>query len=87
MYTGLLSLSTAGDHTQYFPYLQESSALSKERLSMLKENLYRETNRLKFKFASLMLKVQKDLESKRLPEKDVVNILVFYDKNYAGVFS
>ena len=85
MYTGLLSLSTAGDHTQYFPYLQESSALSKERLSMLKENLYRETNRLKFKFASLMLKVQKDLESKRLPEKEF-NILVFYDKNYAGVF-
>ena len=88
MYTGLLSLSTAGDHTQYFPYLQESSTLTKERLSMLKENLYRETNRLKFKFASLMLKVRKDLEE-RLPVKDVkdvADILVFYDKNFAGVF-
>ena len=53
---------------------------------MLKERLFEETNKLKWNFASLMFDVQMDLE-KRLSVQQVIDILVFYDKNLAGVLA
>ena len=77
-------MSTVADLTRYFPCLKVSSAQSADRLSMLKERLYEETDKLKFNFASLMRNLQMDLE-KRLSVEQVVDILVFYDKNFADV--
>ena len=60
--------------------------MSEDQLSMLKERLYSETNKLKLRFAKLMFSLQKDLE-KRLSMEEVVNILVFCDKNFDGVLA
>ena len=58
--------------------------MSKDQLIMLKECLYEETNKLKLNFASLMFKMMEDLEQ-RLSVRQVVDILVFYEKNYEAV--
>ena len=52
---------------------------------MLRERLYEETDKLKFNFGSLMFDLQTDLEEK-LSLEQVVNILVYYEKNFTGVF-
>ena len=85
LHAGLQSQSTVADLTRYFPYLQASGTLSDERLTMLKERLYEETDKQKFKFGSLMFELQMDLE-KRLSMDQVVDILVFYNKDFEGVF-
>ena len=90
--TGIQLSPKGADIDQYFPYLRPNSAIPKDQLLMLKERLYEETDKLKFNFASLMLELKRDLERKRdldrrLSVEEVVDILVFYDKKFAGVFA
>lgn len=72
--------------TSYFPHLTVGCKLNEAELSLLKERLYKETEKLKFKFASLMFNLQKDLEN-RLQTEDVVNFLVFYDNKFEPLLS
>ena len=69
----------------HFPDLQTGS-MSSDQFEMFMEGLYEETKRLKLNFASLMLDLQKDLE-KRLSVDELVNVLVFCDKNFEGVLT
>ena len=76
----------ATDLTGLFPYLRESSTEDEDRISMLEQRLYHETNKLKFQFASLMYDLVEDLE-KRLSTEKIRKAIVFYDSNFKNVLS
>lgn len=78
--------SSAVDLTKYFPHLQAGTKLSEDHLSNLKERLYEETKKIKFNFASFMFDLRKDLE-KSLETEDVVEFLVYYNKNLEPLLS
>ena len=58
--------------------------MSEDQLSMLKERLYSDNNKLRLHFASLMFDLQKDME-KRFSVEEIINILALCDSHYEGV--
>ena len=62
MYIDLQSV-TVEDIVAHIPDLQTGS-MSRHQFEMFMEGLYEETKRLKLNFASLMLDLQKDLETR-----------------------
>ena len=77
-YTGSSSLPPPVDLAGYFPYLPKDGSMSEEERSHHLSTLYRESEKIKKKFTSLMFNLQEDLEKNSTLDK-VVNLLIFHN--------
>ena len=64
----------------YFPYLPNDGSMSEEERLQHLSTLYRESEKIKTRFALLMRNLQKDLE-KHSSVKEAISLLAFYDRD------
>ena len=68
----------------YFPYLPKDGSMSEEERLQHLSTLYRETEKIRTRFTSLIFHLQKDLETNN-KLVDAINILIFYEDDLKGV--